>query len=124
MILKASFRLPTDFLARFNYQGERRFVALYWEPCGDEAAYDDGISSAIGLSDNWLYLDFIRQPDVRRWLDKNGIHLGNRDEEARHWLIVDAATNEVYTAPRSEAFRILRTQAIPVEPNPSPPSSD
>ena len=118
MILKAPFRLPTDFLTCFNYQGGRQFVALYWEPCGDEAAYDDGVSSAIGLSDNWLFLDFIHQADVQRWLDENGIHLGNSDEQARHWLVVDAATCEVYAAPRSEAFRILRTQNIPAQPKP------
>jgi hypothetical protein len=124
MILKAPFRLPTDFLTRFGYQGERRVVALYWEPCGDEACYDDGISSACGMSDNWLYLAFIHQTDVQPWLDEKGIHLGNSDEAARHWLVVDAATCEVYAAPRSEAFRILRTQTIPAEPNPSPPSSE
>jgi hypothetical protein len=118
MILKAPFRLSTDFLTRFGYQGERRLVALYWEPCGDEACYDDGISSACGMSDNWLYLAFIRQPDVKLWLDENGIHLGNSDEEARHWMVVDALTDEVHAAPRSEAFRILRTQTIPAQPNP------
>jgi hypothetical protein len=116
MILKAPFRLPTDFLARFGYQGGRQFVALYWEPCGDEACYDDGISSACGMSDNWLYLAFVRQPDVKPWLDENGIHLGNSDEAARHWMVVDAATNEVYSAPRGEALRILHTQSIPAEP--------
>jgi hypothetical protein len=118
MILKAPFRLPTDFLTRFGHQGGRQFVALYWEPCGDEACYDDGISSACGMSDNWLYLAFIRQPDVQRWLDENGIHLGNSDEQARNWLVVDAATSEVYTAPRAEACRFVRTQNVPAEPKP------
>jgi hypothetical protein len=37
MLLKAPFRLPPGFLAAFGYPGGRRFVALYWEPCGDEA---------------------------------------------------------------------------------------
>ena len=31
------------------------------------------------------HLDFIRQADVRRWLDDNSINLGNSDETARHW---------------------------------------
>jgi hypothetical protein len=48
VILKAPFILPPDFLASFGYRRGRRLVALYWEPCGDEACYDDGVSSACG----------------------------------------------------------------------------
>jgi hypothetical protein len=114
MIRKAPFQLPPGFLAAFGYPGQRRFVALYWEPSGDEAAYDDGVNSAIGMADNWLYLDFVRQAEVRRWLDENGINLGNSDEPARYWLVVDAQTNDVYAAPTGEACRILRTQSVPV----------
>jgi hypothetical protein len=110
MILKAPFALPTDFLSMFGYEEGRRFVALYWEPCGDEAAYDDGMWSAIGWCDNWMYLDFVRRPDVRARLDENGIHLGNSDEVARHWLVVDGSTGEVYAAPRREAYSILLKQ--------------
>jgi hypothetical protein len=77
MLLKAPFRLPPGFLAAFGYPGGRRFVALYWEPCGDEACYDDGVSSACGMSNNWLYLDFIHRPQVQAWLDANGINLAS-----------------------------------------------
>jgi hypothetical protein len=82
-------------------------VRLYWEPSGDEAAFDDGISSAVGLSDNWLYLSVIRQPQVHRWLEEQGLHLGNSDEPARHWLVADPLTGDVYAAPIREAVRIL-----------------
>ena len=47
-MLKAPFPLPAGFLAAFGYSGGRRFVALFWEPCGDEACYDDGVSYACG----------------------------------------------------------------------------
>lgn len=113
MIRKAPFRLPPGFLTAFGYPYARRFVALYWEPSGDEACYDDGQSYACGCCDNWLFLDFIRQPDVRQWLDQNAVHLGNSDEQARCWLVVDSQTNDVYAAPTGEAVRILRTQAVP-----------
>jgi hypothetical protein len=116
VILKAPFQLLPDFLNRFGYRDGRRFVALFWEPCGDEACYDDGISSACGMSDNWLYLDFIHQPDVNRWLDENAFRLGNSDEEARHWMVVDAVMNEVYAATRAEACRMVRTQHVPADP--------
>ena len=113
MIVKAPFRLPPGSLSALGYKGGRRYVAVYWEPCGDEACYDDGVSSACGLCDNWLYLDFIRQADVVRWRDENALHLGNSEERARHWLVVDDLTADVYAAPSGEACCILRTQSIP-----------
>src|SRR4051794_16290675 len=35
MMLKAPFQLPAGFLVAFGYRGRRRFVAFWWEPCGD-----------------------------------------------------------------------------------------
>jgi hypothetical protein len=112
MLVKAPFRLPPGFLAAFGYPGGRRLVALYWEPCGDEACYDDGISSACGMSNNWLYLDFIHRPEVWEWLDAHGINLGNSDQPASHWLVVDSTTGEVYAAPRREAHAIVFHQEL------------
>jgi hypothetical protein len=103
VILKAPFTLPLSFLPAFGYRGGRRVVALFWEPSGDEACFDDGQSYACGLCDNWLYLGFGRRPEVRRWLDEHGAHLGDSDESAQHWLLVDAGTGEVYAAPPSDA---------------------
>jgi len=114
MTIKAPFQLPAGFLQAFGYQGGGRFVALFWEPCGDEACYDDGVSYACGMSD-WLYLRFIRWPEVRRWLDEQGLNLGNSDEPATHLLIADAVTGDLYAAPRREALEIVRRQALPEE---------
>jgi hypothetical protein len=113
MILHAPFRLPPGFLEAFGYPGGRRLVALYWQPSGDEAAYDDGQNYACGLCDNWLYLDFIRQRPVRGWLDRQGINLGSSDEAAEHWLIADALTGDLYAAPSREASAIVRSQLLP-----------
>jgi hypothetical protein len=112
-MLKAPFRLEDGWLRRFGYPGERRFVGLYWEPCGDEACYDDGISNACGMCDNWLYLDFIHRADVRRWLDGHGLNLGNSEEPARHWLVADALTGDLYAAPSREASAVVRHQQLP-----------
>lgn len=90
----------------------RRFVALFWDPSGDEACYDDGQNYACGLCDNWLYLKFTRQPDVIAWLDENNIHLGNSDESAQDWLIVDTGTGQVYAVPRHEAREKLLRQDL------------
>lgn len=112
-MLKAPFRLPAGWLTAFGYHQGRRFVDLYWEPCGDEASYDDGVSSACGLCDNWSYLGFIHQQHVYRWLEEHGINLGNSDEPAKHWLIADALTGELYAAPRREALAVLLAQQLP-----------
>jgi hypothetical protein len=113
MILKAHFRLPPGFLAAFGYPGGRRLVALFWDPCGDEACYDDGQSYACGMSDNWLFLDFIHQRPVHDWLARQGLNLGNSDESATHWLIADAETGDLFAAPSSEASAIVRSQKLP-----------
>jgi hypothetical protein len=88
-------------------------VALYWEPCGDEACYDNGVSSACGLCDNWLYLDFIHRPQVQAWLDANGVNLGNSDQPASHWLVIDSTTGDCYAAPRREAHAAVFGQRLP-----------
>jgi hypothetical protein len=113
MLQQAPFRLPPAFLAAFGYAGTRRLVALFWEPSGDEACFDDGESYACGLCDNWLYLRFIRQPQVGQWLDANGLNLGNSDEAATHWLIADAETGDLFAAPEREARAIVRSQRVP-----------
>lgn len=119
MIVKAPFRLPNGWLDQFGYPGSRRFVALYWEPCGDESCYCDGVSSACGLSDNWMYLDFVRQPHVRQWLDANGVHLGNSEEDARHWLVAEAATGDLRAMDRLEASVALLTEVLRTEADPT-----
>jgi hypothetical protein len=67
------------------------------------------------MSDNWLYLDFIRQPEVWRWLDEQGLNLGNSDEPAKHWFVTDALTGDLYTAPEREARQVVRQQSLPEE---------
>jgi hypothetical protein len=114
-MLKAPFRFPPGFLDAFGYPGSRRFVALYWEPCGDEAAFDDGISSAVGLSDNWLYLHFIHQSEVFAWVEAHRLNLGNSDESAQHWWLTDRSTGNLYAGIRREIYAILLRQQLPEE---------
>ncbi len=41
----------------------------------------------------------------RPWLDKNGIHLGDSDDAAGHWLIADGLTDDLYAGPWQDATR-------------------
>jgi hypothetical protein len=49
---------------------------------------------------------------VGRWLDENQINLGNSDETAQHWLVVDALTGDLYAAPSREASAVVRQQQL------------
>jgi hypothetical protein len=115
MTIKAPFQFLPGFLPALGYREGRCFVALYWEPSGDEACYDDGVSYACGMSDNGLYLGFVLRPEVRRWLDEQALNLGNSDEPATHWLVADAVTGDLYAAPRREAREIVRQRKPPAE---------
>jgi hypothetical protein len=112
MLTQAPFRLPPGWLRYFGYSGPRRYVGLYWEPCGDEACFTDGQTTRCG-ADHWLLLDLLRRADVRRWVGQHGIHLGDSEREATHWLIADAATNEVYAAPWMDARLWVSFQTLP-----------
>jgi hypothetical protein len=113
VFIKAPFPIPYDFLREFCYPGPRRFIAFYWTPLGDDACFDDGQSSACGLSDNLLLLTFLRRKDVWAWRAEHELNFGNSDEEATHWLVVDKDTNEVYAAPKAEARQAVIDQKLP-----------
>jgi hypothetical protein len=40
-------------------------VSIYWEPCGDEACYDDGVSYACGLCGR-REMAWMSEQEVRR----------------------------------------------------------
>jgi hypothetical protein len=83
-----------------------RFFAVYWQPCGDEACYDDGRSSGTG---NWRgYLAYLRHPAVA--LALAGFQLGSSDSEATHWLLIDRQQRQAHVGPWREVARVLREQ--------------
>jgi hypothetical protein len=113
MFIQAPFPIPSGFLRSFGCPTPRRFVALFWTPLGDESCWDDGQSSACGLSDNHLYLSFLRRKDVWAWRDEHDLNFGNSDEEAIHWLVVDADTGDVYAATVEVARLVVSSQTLP-----------
>ena len=72
------------------------------------------------MSDNWLYLGFTRQPQVREWIDQHGLDLGSSDDSARHWLVADASTGDIFAAPVREAQAVVRAQRLPGEGDQQP----
>lgn len=105
------FPLPPAFLRRLGYRRDRRIVAVYWEPAGDEAAYSDGVYSLVG-ADAYVYWELTRKPVVQEWLWAHGIDLGNSDNSATHWLLIDQAMDQGYVCDAGDAREKVRTQLL------------
>lgn len=110
LLLTAPVLLPAGFLNALGYRHGRRLVALYWTPDGDEACFADGTVSACGLCDNRVYQEFVRRPEVAGWIAEHGLHLGDSERQAEHWLLADAVTGQVGAAPWREARMALVRQ--------------
>ncbi len=96
MIRQIPVKLPRSFEKALGYPGDSRQVAFYWDPCGDETMYDDGICSG---DCNWPgFLEFVRHPSVAPWLSP--YDLGSSDSEAKHWLLCDRESRKVYVGER------------------------
>jgi hypothetical protein len=97
----------------------RRFVLLYWQPSGDELAYEDGQGSGAGQLDHWRYLQYLHGRRgtalgvIHGWLVEHEVNLGSSEEPATHALIVDRATNRGWVAPLPLARHIVREQRLP-----------
>src|SRR5690606_953323 len=90
------FACPGEFWAALGYEGDARYVAVWWEMAGDEAAWCDGRSSMVGA--DWpAYMKLIDHNfplgHPARWL------LGGSDTEATMWLVVDRVTEWGWLAP-------------------------
>jgi hypothetical protein len=78
--------VPPTLEHALGYEGERRFVAFYWEQSGDELCWSDGRSSLCGAE--WpAWLAYTRHPAVRPHLQ--GWDFGSSDGPAQHWLLLD-----------------------------------
>lgn len=106
------FALPQSFAEQLGYRGHRRFVAAYWEPLGDEVTVCDDYTSATGLGDRYAWSDFVHQRLVRAWLLEHGINLGNSDESATYWLIINRMTNEAFIATAQDGRRVIQQQRL------------
>ena len=109
-------------------RGPRRYVALYWEPAGDELAFTDGVHSGAGQLSHWIWLDYLhgRTPGVpprvlgpiAAWLVEHQVDLGSSDAPATHALVIDADSGAAWVAPIALGRRIVRAQSLAQDPQP------
>jgi hypothetical protein len=96
--------------AALGYQGQSRWVAFWWEPAGDELAWDDGSSSTVGA--NWYaWLIFVQHPSVEPHLAP--YELGSSDTQALHALLLDREARALYVGRRVEVSQVLADHAPP-----------
>jgi hypothetical protein len=96
--------------AALEYTGTARWVAFYWLPGGDELMYDDGLMSADGQWHAWLLFKY--HPRIAPSLVPYA--LGNSEEDARHWLLLDRDTRTCYVGEAPEVKQFLRQVTSPV----------
>lgn len=100
---------PVPLLERavgYQREMEGRFLALWWEPCGDEAMVSDGRISFTGY---WPgYLTYVQHPRIYPHLA--AYNLGSSDGEAEYHLVIDHQEGAAYLLPASQANRLLAMQ--------------
>lgn len=103
----AGFACPAEFWPALGYDGDARYVGIWWEQAGDEASWCDGRSTLVG-ADWGAYLALLAHNfplgHPAHWL------LGGSDTLATMWLIIDRVTEWAWLAPVEEAESVLRLQ--------------
>lgn len=123
MITPIPIKLPPSFEEALGYNLNRQWAAFYWEPCGDEAMYNDGYCSA--QCNWWAFLQFTRHPIIRTWLA--GYNFGSSEEDAIHWLLCDLNERTVFVGTKVEVETFLIDNArqneppVTIEPKPLTP---
>ena len=108
--------MPPQLEEAMGYPGDARWVRFTWHPCGDEAEYDDGLSSGTG---DWMgFLAYVQHRKIAPRLA--GYDLGSSDGEARHCLVLDRGERVLYVADMRSAGRFLAEQHPQFDTDPAP----
>lgn len=107
------FVCPAEFWPAFGYHGYGRYVAIWWERCGDEASWEDGREMLVGAF--W--------PEYLNLIDSNFPEghaarrmLGGSDMEATHRLVIDRETGAAaWLVPFEATYGLLEAQWPPRE---------
>jgi len=88
-----------------NYRGAR-YLALWWEPCGDETMVSDGL---VTLTGHWPgYLAYLQHRTVHPQLA--AYNLGSSEDPAEYRLVIDLDQRLAFIAPCREAERLVTSQ--------------
>lgn len=100
---------PTPILEEavgYRNEHDARYLALWWEPCGDEVMVSDGYVTFTG---HWPgYLAYIQHKVV--FPQVIGFQLGSSEEPARQHLVIDLKERQAMVMPAKEADQLLASQ--------------
>lgn len=83
-----------------------RYLALWWEPGGDEAMVSDGYVTFTG---HWPgYRTYVHHPTVYPYLAT--YNLGSSEDLAEYRLIIDLQERQAFVCPSQEAVKLLASQ--------------
>lgn len=97
--------VPPEFEQVMGYPGNRKWVAFFWTPYGDELEFDDGHSS--GTIDWVGWLAFVRHRLVRPLI--MAYDFGSSESEAVHWLLLDRQTRQFYVGEKRTVHGFLES---------------
>jgi len=111
--------LPRNWERAFGYDGQARWLAVYWSPVGDEAIYDDGRVAGDGTW--WIFSDLVYHTLVLPLAQalpqyRGRFALGSSDAEATHCLLLDLRERQVYVSPIEQGLRFVSNQWPPERP--------
>src|SRR2546425_767753 len=87
---------PPGMAEAVGYTGQARYVGVYWEPCGDESCYTDGVSGRTG---SWAaYLALVQHRAVSPHIQT--FNTGSSEFPAEDVIVIDRAEGKLYVAPR------------------------
>ncbi len=115
---RLSISAPPILCEAVGYRGQARFVAFYWTPAGDELMFSDGSISADG--DWYAWSVFVQHRSVAPRLAP--YDFGSSDEEAKHWLLVDRQSNDLYAGAPREVCKLLVQQLAQAEASDTAPN--
>lgn len=98
---------PPMFERAIGYEGNCRFIGLYWSRAADTVICEDGIEIIVGghvpawntITTHRLMLSY-----------SSTYQLGSEYMDARHWLLLDRAERRFYLAKPSDAKQKLLEQ--------------
>lgn len=114
------FQCPVEFWPALGYEGEARYVAIWWERGGDEACWSDGRDMVVGAEYEafLLLLKFNFPPDS--WAHHL---LGSSDDAAEYYLVIDRERERAWLVTPEEAPQVLQLQWPVYEVAPLPSDS-
>ena len=87
--------VPQNLAEVLGYDGDARYLGMYWNVTVDDVAYDDGDKRGVGESPR--FLEYAGHPNVE--CELGSLNIGLFGQPADTWLMLDTHTRNVYACP-------------------------